>query len=49
MNQVVSSQAILFITSVEIGILMGVLFDLIRIFRKLLKHPNFLVQVEDML
>lgn len=49
MNQIVSSQAILFITSVEIGVLMGVLFDLIRIFRKLLKHPNFLVQVEDML
>ena len=49
MNQIVSSQSILFITSVEIGVLMGVLFDLIRIFRKLLKHPNFLVQIEDML
>ena len=49
MNQIVSSQTILFLTSVEIGILMGVLFDLVRIFRKLIKHPNFLVQIEDML
>lgn len=49
MNQMVSSQSMLFLTSVQIGILMGVLFDLIRIFRKLLKHPNFLVQIEDML
>ncbi|MBE6023942.1 MAG: spore cortex biosynthesis protein YabQ [Cellulosilyticum sp.] len=49
MNQIVSSQSMLFLTSVEIGILMGALFDLIRIFRKLLKHPNFLVQIEDML
>ena len=49
MNQIVSNQSILFLTSVQIGVLMGVLFDLIRIFRKLLKHPNFLVQIEDML
>lgn len=49
MNQIVSSQSMLFFTSIQIGILMGVLFDLIRIFRKLLKHPNFLVQIEDML
>lgn len=49
MNQMVSSQTILFLTSIEIGILMGVLFDLVRIFRKLIKHPNFLVQIEDML
>lgn len=49
MNQIVSNQAMVFIASVEIGVLMGVLFDLIRIFRKLLKHPNFLVQIEDML
>lgn len=49
MNQIVSSQSMLFVASVEIGVLMGVLFDLIRIFRKVLKHPNFLVQIEDML
>lgn len=49
MSQMVSNQSMLFITAVEIGILMGVLFDLIRIFRKLIKHPNFFVQIEDML
>ena len=49
MNEMVSSQSMLFLASVEIGVLMGVLFDLIRIFRKILKHPNFLVQIEDML
>lgn len=49
MNQIVSSQAMLFLTSVQIGVLMGVLFDLIRIVRKMIKHPNFLVQIEDFL
>lgn len=49
MNQMVSSQAILFLTSIQIGLLMGVLFDVIRIFRKLIKHPSFIVQIEDML
>lgn len=49
MNEVVTSQASLFITSIQIGILMGMFFDLIRVFRKILPHPNFLVQIEDML
>lgn len=49
MNEIVSSQALLFMTSVEIGIIMGIIFDLIRIFRKIIKHPNFLVQIEDLL
>ncbi len=49
MNQIVSSQVQLFITSIQIGILLGILFDLIRIARKIIKHPNFLVQIEDML
>lgn len=49
MNRLVTVQTLLFLTSIKIGIFMGIVFDLIRIFRKLLKHPNFLVQVEDML
>lgn len=49
MNQMITEQSLLFLTAVQIGVLMGVLFDLIRIFRKLIKHPNFLVQIEDML
>lgn len=49
MSPIITNQAALFLRSVEIGIMMGILFDLIRIFRKLVKHPNFLVQIEDML
>ena len=49
MNQIVSSQARLFITSVEIGIIMGIVFDIVRIARKIIRHPNFFVQLEDML
>ena len=49
MNEIVSSQALLFITSIEIGIIMGMIFDLIRVTRKIVKAPNFLVQVEDLL
>lgn len=49
MNQIISSQARLFITSVQIGIMMGIVFDLIRIVRKIVRHPSFFVQLEDML
>nr|WP_303244277.1 spore cortex biosynthesis protein YabQ [uncultured Cellulosilyticum sp.] len=49
MNEIVSSQALLFITSIEIGIVMGMIFDLIRVIRKIVKHPSFFVQVEDLL
>ena len=49
MSPIITNQSILFLRSLEIGILMGILFDLVRIFRKLIKHPNFLVQMEDML
>ncbi len=49
MNQIVSSQSLLFMTCAQIGIIMGIFFDLIRIFRKIIKHPDFLVQIEDFL
>lgn len=48
MNKLVTEQTLVFLTSIQIGLLMGVLFDIIRIVRKLIKHPNFLVQIEDM-
>lgn len=48
MNQIVNSQALLFITCIQIGFIMGILFDLIRIFRKLLKHSDLFVQLEDL-
>ncbi len=49
MNQIVSNQTLLFITCIEIGLIMGVFFDLVRIFSKIIKHPNFFVQIEDTL
>lgn len=49
MNQVVNSQTLLFLTCIEIGIIMGMFYDLIRIFRKIIPHPNWLIQVEDTL
>ena len=49
MNKLVTAHTLLFLTSIQIGILMGVVFDIIRIFRKIIKHPNFFVQIEDML
>jgi len=45
----VTEQSLLFLTAIQIGVFMGVLFDVVRIFRKLIKHPSFLVQIEDML
>lgn len=48
-NKLVTAHTLLFLTSIQIGILMGIIFDVIRIFRKILKHPNFFVQIEDML
>lgn len=49
MNQIVNDQALLFITCIEIGIIIGMFFDMIRILRKLIRHPDFLVQIEDIL
>lgn len=49
MNELVNTQTLLFVKCIEIGILMGMLYDLIRIFRKIIKHYNWVVQVEDAL
>lgn len=49
MNEIVNTQTFLFIKAIEIGILLGMLYDLVRIFRKIIKHPNWLVQIEDIL
>lgn len=47
MNQVVNTQTVLFLNCILIGVIMGMLYDLIRIFRKIIPHPNWSVQVED--
>jgi spore cortex biosynthesis protein YabQ len=45
----VNTQTLLFLKAVEIGVLMGMLYDLLRILRKIIWHPNTLVQLEDFL
>jgi spore cortex biosynthesis protein YabQ len=42
-------QTQLFFVAIQIGILMGMLYDVIRIFRKIIPHPDWIVQVEDLL
>lgn len=40
-------QAWLFITTIGAGAAIGFLYDIIRIFRKVIKHNNLLIQLED--
>lgn len=44
-----SNQASLFLTTVIIGFSIGFLYDWIRIFRNIIKHANFVVQIEDVI
>lgn len=45
----INEQAFLFLTCVQTGIIMGMLYDFIRIVRKIIHHPNWIVQIEDLL
>ena len=45
----INEQVFLFLTCIQTGIIMGMLYDLIRIFRKIIHHPNWMVQIEDLL
>ncbi|OON92950.1 MAG: hypothetical protein ATN31_07535 [Candidatus Epulonipiscioides saccharophilum] len=47
MNQLVSEQTALFIECIKIGIVMGAIYDVIRVFRRLIKHIDILVHIED--
>ncbi|MGL4738010.1 MAG: spore cortex biosynthesis protein YabQ [Cellulosilyticaceae bacterium] len=47
MNIIVNTQLELFLYAIAMGILLGMIYDLTRIFRKAIRHPNFLVQIED--
>lgn len=42
-----SSQARLFLATVAVGGLLGMLFDMFRIFRLAIPHKSFLLQIED--
>jgi spore cortex biosynthesis protein YabQ len=43
------SQAVLFLISVAVGAFGAFFFDIFRILRKIVKHVNFAVQIEDIL
>ena len=45
----VSGQIKLFLLMILSGILTGLLYDFIRLLRRLIKHKNFFVQAEDLL
>lgn len=45
----INEQAFLFLTCVKTGIMMGIFYDVVRVFRKIINHPNWVVQVEDLL
>lgn len=46
---IISEQAFLFLTCVKTGIIMGILYDIIRVIRRIVEHPNWIVHVEDLL
>ncbi|OON97540.1 MAG: hypothetical protein ATN36_03015 [Epulopiscium sp. Nele67-Bin005] len=48
-NELVNVQGALFIECLKVGIMMGMVYDLIRIFRKLVYHFDWLVHLEDLL
>ena len=45
----ITGQGTLFLSTVLIGALIGFFYDIFRIIRMVFKHPNFLVQIEDVL
>lgn len=49
MNNLVSTQAITFLLSVLNGLFLGVIYDCIRVFRRIIKHSHWVVNVEDLI
>lgn len=45
----ISEQAFLFLACVKTGIIMGILYDVVRVLRRIFDHPNWLIQIEDLL
>lgn len=44
-----SNQAAVFLMTVLVGFVIGFVYDLFRVVRKVVKHPGFLIQIEDMI
>lgn len=49
MNSLVSAQAISFLMSILSGVFLGFVYDLLRVFRRIIKHPKWLINVQDMI
>lgn len=47
MNNLVSTQAISFVLSILNGLFLGFIYDLLRVFRRIVKHSKWIVNVED--
>lgn len=45
----ISEQTNIFLVAVLTGIVIGIFYDVLRIIRKIIPHPYFLVQLEDLL
>jgi len=44
-----AEQARFFLWTMLLGAVSGIIYDIFRIFRKTIKHPDFLTQIEDLL
>ncbi|GMQ57530.1 hypothetical protein AN1V17_19250 [Vallitalea sediminicola] len=47
MNSLVSAQAISFMMSILSGVFLGFVYDLVRVLRRIIKHPKWLINVQD--
>ncbi|MFP4698327.1 MAG: spore cortex biosynthesis protein YabQ [Eubacteriales bacterium] len=49
MSELITTQGHLFVISILSGFAIGVFYDIIRIIRRVIKHSNWLINVEDVL
>ncbi|GKX30535.1 hypothetical protein SH1V18_30150 [Vallitalea longa] len=49
MNSLVSAQAISFLMSILNGLFLGFVYDLLRVFRRIIKHPKWLINIQDLI
>ena len=49
MVRLVNAQAICFLLSILNGVFLGFIYDLLRVFRRIIKHPKWLVDLQDLI
>ncbi|TCK87860.1 spore cortex biosynthesis protein YabQ [Natranaerovirga hydrolytica] len=49
MSEFIKIQSQVFLVAIGTGIVIGLFYDCIRIFRRIIKHSNFVINIEDML